>query len=189
MSNAPRREYLEVECKIPIPDREALARRLCDLGAEDGGDALERNRLFDTPDGTLRASGRLLRLRDYQGAVLTYKGGVLPSGDFKRREEINCPVASFEDAREILKRLGYGETWYYEKRRHLWRYRNSAVALDLLPGLGAFIEVEGDSAEAIDAVLEDLCLDRGRHVPKTYLELFAEHCAAEGRPLEPMRFS
>ncbi len=179
----------ECEVKIEVPRRAALVSRLRALGAQDHGDHLERNRLFDTRDGALQARGCMLRLREYQGALLTYKGPVTSTGPMKRREEIECGVDSAADAARLLTSLGYVQTWAYEKRRHSWAYRECQVALDLVPELGSFIEVEGDSEAQINEVLRDLELDREAAVTESYHGLHVKHRTARGQPVGDMRFA
>ena len=54
---------LEVERKYLDVDFDVLRQRLRQCGAHGGQAHLERNRLYDLPDGSLRAGHRLLRLR------------------------------------------------------------------------------------------------------------------------------
>ena len=53
---------------------------------------LQIDRIFDWPDGGLRRSGRLLRIRSAGGSVLlTYKGPRFP-GQHKSREELEAGI-------------------------------------------------------------------------------------------------
>ncbi|HVN05479.1 MAG TPA: CYTH domain-containing protein, partial [Bryobacteraceae bacterium] len=62
----------------------------------------ESNTLFDTKRGTLRRTGRLLRVRQAGTQhVLTYKGPEI-AGKFKDREEREVTVADSHELTEIL---------------------------------------------------------------------------------------
>lgn len=178
----------EIECKLPIPNRESCHRRLQELGARNEGDELERNWVFDNEADTFQKTGTLLRLREYGGCTLTYKGPVLDGTHYRRREELETDIGDPDAFRLILERLGYREIWYYEKYRNVWQYRDCEVALDVLPEIGAYIEVEGPSEDAIDAVLADLGLAREDHVPESYRGLYQAHCEREGKAVPEMRF-
>lgn len=74
----------EIEVKLRVADAAAMRRRLRGMGARAVRRVHEMNTLFDTPQGTLRKRGRLLRLREERTQigkrqtryVLTFKGQV-----------------------------------------------------------------------------------------------------------------
>ncbi len=181
----------ERECKIPVEDHAPLEARLSKLHAERVGRHHEQNWVLDTPRQDLYAKKMLLRLRrldDASAGLLTVKRPA-PSAAFKVYEELEVDVDDAARARAMLAALGYEEQRYYEKMRTLWRHGGCLVALDRLPELGAFVEVEGPDDPAIRRVLIDLGLDPADHVPENYLTLFAQHCAANDRPAGDMRFA
>jgi len=182
---------IERECKIPVPDPARTLARLRAAGACEAGCHVEHNWVFDTRAQTLRQQDMLLRLRvldDEDGGVLTVKKAALP-GAFKTREELEVTVDDAATLRTALEALGYAVLWYYEKVRASWHHRGSHVALDRLPELGHFLEVEATSDETIAAVLKDLGLDPAAHISSNYLALFAAHCQGRAEPLHAMRFA
>ena len=69
---------LEIERKYLEVDFDSLRQCLRQCGAQGGDVHLERNRIYDLPDGSLRAGHHLLRLRtqewpDHAQNVLTLK--------------------------------------------------------------------------------------------------------------------
>ena len=182
---------LELECKIRIRDRAPLAACLEKLGAKHAGETEERNWVMDTPEGRLKQQCLLLRLRaldNQKEGILTVKG---PAQDrtFKAREEIEVGISSTAAAQRGLELLGYKVAWYYEKRRDRWYYQGCEIALDELPEIGCFVEIEGPDDASISKVLQQLQLDPSAHIKANYLMLFAEHCAAQGVGLTHMRFT
>lgn len=175
---------IERECKIPVPAREPVAARLAARGAVFRGGGREDNRLFDTAGGELAARGVLLRLRTVAGrpgGVLTVKGPPVAGGAFKARDEWETRVDDPAALALGLAALGYRPARRYQKDRDEWDYAGTHVALDVLPELGAFVEVEGEEA-AIRGVLADLGLDPAAHRPENYLTLWDRDRAARGRP-------
>lgn len=179
----------EIEVKAEVSDLEGVRCRLLSLGAAPGRSGLERNLCFDRADGALRKSDSLLRLRDYHGAVLTFKG---PRGDaaaaVKSRVEIETPVGDFDAMSGILLSAGFVKAWAYEKRRQEWRLREAKVCLDEAPGLGTFVEIEHVDAERALETLDELGIARVHVVPKTYAELWAARAGTKSWPMPDMTF-
>lgn len=181
-------ENFEIECKLAVNYPAEISAQLEELGATDHGQVHERNWVFDTPDRHYRDNNKLVRLRQDSRGRLTYKGPVVEGNDFRHREEVEVEVGDVETMRLILSRLGLEETWFYEKKRHTWEYRECEVVLDTLPELGDFIEVEGLGDGEISAVLTDLGLEKKNHIKGSYRDIFEEHCRREGSPMRDMSF-
>lgn len=178
----------ERECKLPIAERAPYAEKLRALGAADHGDVLERNWVLDTPDQQHRRAGTLLRLRQGPDSRLTYKGPYLTDSAFQYREELELAIDDRKTLHQILLRLGFEVAWYYEKQRHAWTYSGMEIALDELPAIGSWLEVEAETDTAIDETLARLGLCRQDHVPSSYLDLFSAHCKKTGAMPGDMRF-
>jgi len=160
---------LEIEAKFWISDLAAFRARL--LAA--GGRAvtprqLEHNERFDTPDGRLRRSGEVLRLRHDQRRTLTFKRA-LASPEI--RTEIELEVDDLPAARELFLSLGYVPLFVYEKYREVLALDDTLVMLDELP-FGTFVEIEGPSLGAIGRAAARLGLDWPRRVTRSYLSIF-----------------
>ncbi len=180
---------MEIEAKIKVPDLAPLRTRLQSLGATPHGQVRERNLVLDDKDHTLRATGKLLRVRSTGGddCILTVKAPA-QSGEFKTREEIETHVSSRENLLRQLSFLGYETAWIYEKDRDSWTYGGCEIALDSLPEIGCFIEIEG-APEAIHRVCADLNLDPKSHIDDNYLGLWQKHLTARGEAQRDMVFS
>ncbi len=137
---------------------------------------LERNIRFDLPDASLRAGRRVLRLRYDTEARLTYKGGNENTRGVLSREEIEFVVEDFEKAKKFLEALGYQQIFYYEKYRTTYELDKILVMLDELP-YGNFVEIEGETEEAIRASSMKLDLNWDVTIERSYSALF-EHVQA-----------
>lgn len=169
---------VETELKYLGPDFEAVRERLLEGGARlVGPRALEVNAVFDDPAGSLRRSGRLLRLRNQR--ELTVK---LPVDDdrFKSRREITVMVEGGA-IEELLAGLGYQVVFRYEKHREGWELDGMFVTLDELPFIGPVVEIEGDPAK-IEETASRLSLDSLPTSTSNYLDLFAEYAIRRQLP-------
>jgi adenylate cyclase class 2 len=177
----------EIEAKYRLDDPAGLRRRLVACGAQPGGRVLEGNRMFDTAERSLQAADCGLRLRTCRSledgrplsATLTYKGP-RNVGALKVREEVETEVADPSSVATILRRLGFNEVVFYEKRRETWRLGECEVCVDELPQLGWFVEIEGPSKEAIATVSEKLGASDQVALRETYVEIVATHGTREG---------
>lgn len=183
----------ETEAKFYVRDLGVIQARLLALGARLlHPRAYELNLRFDLPDGSLRAAGRVLRLRRGDDVRLTYKG---PSENLEgalSRPEIEVTVGDFETARQILEALGYRLAATYEKYRTTYQLQTSEVPqdfgslvhvmLDELP-YGNFVEIEGPDVKTLQRIAGDLGLDFAAAIPASYLALFERLC--ENLHLDP----
>jgi len=165
----------EIEAKARVESLDEVRSRLGRLGARLVESGFERNIVFDTPDGKLRARDSLLRLRKYVKNMLTFKGPRAGSRPVKSRREVEFEVSDFDSAAELLESLGFVGAWTYEKRREKWALDDAKVFLDVVPYLGSFVEVEAASEERVMAALDRLGVPKSAITPGTYLELFEEY--------------
>jgi len=178
----------EIEAKIRIESPDAFRRRMAERNLVPRPTVLEENRLFDDAAGTLRRRGAALRVRQERAekggpvlrTTLAYKGPLAES-DLKRRPEFEVPVESAEPLVAILEAIGLRETFRYEKRRTVWPVGRCEVALDEVPHLGWFVEVEGPSEKAVRSQLADLGLAGAETVRKDYVHLLVERLESLGR--------
>ena len=173
----------ELEAKFAVESLSAVRTVLQGQGATlKKQRRFERNAVFDTPERSLRARGELVRLRQADRIVLTWKRpleGPVHAG-VKAMDEVETTVGDFEAMRQVLHGLGYQEALWYEKCREQWILGQALVCLDLLP-FGEFVEIEGDPA-VIAKAADCLGLDMARASALTYHDLFREHLAKLGLP-------
>jgi adenylate cyclase class 2 len=172
----------EIEIKLAVANLAAIRRRLAALHARKLGRVHEQNTLFDTPQGSLTRSGRLLRLRLQDGpALLTYKGPSGPSGRYKVREEIEARCPDPAGLQAVLRALGYHPGFRYEKYRSSYRVPGLpglVVDLDETP-IGVFLELEGPP-RAIDRAARLLGYGPADYLPVSYGALYRDWCRARG---------
>jgi len=137
---------------------------------------LQRDTLFDTPDGRLRGSGRVLRIRDDGGqAYLTLKGPAQP-GIMKVREEQETSVRDATVVAASFEALGLVAAFRYEKYRSEFSLHGAVLAVDETP-IGVFLEIEGDEA-AILAIVRALDRTDADFIRESYRALFKARTGA-----------
>ena len=177
----------ELEIKLRFPTIiEARAAVVAAGGEPYRPRRLQRDYLFDTADGSVRARRSLLRVRlEPSSAAITLKGPPRPSM-MKLREELETTVGDGPLLLRLLEGLGFAVWFRYEKYREEFRLHGVVVAVDETPA-GVFVELEGShdgitlAAHALGKTPEDYVLD-------SYRGLFARQCQDQGMPLTDMLF-
>lgn len=173
----------ELEAKFAAASLDALREVLRAQGEPAKPCRFERNAVFDTPGRELKARGELLRLRQCGGrCVLTWKrpSSLDAGAGIKAMEEVETTAGDFGSMSLILRGLGYGEAFWYEKCRETWRLGEALVCLDLLP-FGEFVEIEGEP-DVIARAAATLGLDMGAAMALTYHDLYRLHLERLGQP-------
>lgn len=136
----------EVEQKFRLASPAKTRRLLARLGAKKIAGGIESNELLDL-NGALKKKNSLLRLRRHGRGLsrLTFKGARL-KGRFKKRLEIETTV-DYDRAKEIFQFLGFKVVAKYTKKREEFSLGACKVALDYLPQIGWFVEIEGEPSK------------------------------------------
>jgi predicted adenylyl cyclase CyaB len=168
----------EIEAKLKVDSLPEVEHKLGDLGARFLGEQLQTDYFFDDVNATLINADKCLRLRKQmveksESCFLTYKGAKEKS-NLKRRQEIESEINDADSIYKLLQALGYEQVLIVEKIRRLWHLGNCEVALDRLPLLGDFVEIEGPGEEEITNVQNSLGLTDLPHISKSYASLLKE---------------
>jgi len=176
--------FVEIEAKLKVDSFEGVERRLAACGARHVSQKIQVDCYFDTADRQLTETDRCLRLRTERSGAderveLTYKGPK-QADDFKKREEVNLGATDATAVECLLRGLGYQRALAFDKRRSVWDYDGCEIALDELPLIGAFVEIEGPDSERIGRVRSALGLTDARHVMESYASLIEEELTRLG---------
>jgi adenylate cyclase class 2 len=175
----------EIEAKLKVDSLDAVERRLSACGATSLGETVQTDAYFDTVARDFTRGDKCLRLRrqrtgQRERLILAYKGPKQPD-DYKKRVEVELEVSDGDAAESLLVALGYDKALAFNKRRRLWRLRDCEVALDELPLLGTFVEIEGPDSRGILQVQEMLGLSQVPHTMESYASLIERELARLGR--------
>lgn len=175
----------EIEAKLRVDSLEEVEQRLRACRALFGQETVQTDVYFDTPEGSLTRSDECLRLRceksgGHERLIVTYKGPKRHD-DYKKRTEIELEVNGAGAAESLLAALGYRKALAFNKRRRVWRLGGCEVALDELPLVGVFVEIEGPDSPAILHVQETLGLSHVPHIMDSYASLIDQELSRLGR--------
>ncbi len=177
--------HAEIEAKLKVDSLADVERRLAACGASFVRETVQTDSYFDTADRNLTRADQCLRLRsekndERERLILAYKGAKEPD-DYKKRREIELEVSDAEAAESLLKELGYHKALAFDKRRRAWDLLGCEVALDELPLLGTFVEIEGPDSATIARVQDMLGLSEVPHVVDSYASVIARELGRQGR--------
>jgi adenylate cyclase class 2 len=179
--------HKEIEIKFCVPNIRSLTGRLRIAGFRlVTRRTHEMNTLYDLPGLPLRKRGELLRLRKYGPEwVLTHKAKGT-TGRHKSRVETETRIADGAKLDVILRALGFGPTFRYEKFRAEWSDGKGHVVVDETP-IGNFGEIEGAS-RWIDETARTLKIGPSDYLTRSYTELFFEWKKENRSPVKEMTF-
>jgi adenylate cyclase, class 2 len=179
----------ETEIKIGIgPDNQVSSvLALCRILYSDRGQLNQRDEYFDTHEENLKEQDFTVRLRSVNGNLqVALKGPrIYLPGNVYQRIELEFTAANEEEVREQLASQGLVATAVIEKQRCVFTGENAEIAIDRLPFIGSFIEVEGDTPSAIETVLTSLQLSSNDAVRENYSELLEAKFKEIGLPMRP----
>jgi adenylate cyclase class 2 len=166
---------IEIEAKLKVKSLARIERKLKNCGAEFIGKFVQSDTYFDDAKGTIRKADSALRIRRQRTGrkeqiTIAFKGP-RQKGRFKQRREIQFQVDNADLAEMLLAELGYKKVIVVKKKRREWRSGGCLIALDELPILGSFVEIEGPSEKRIASVQKRLGLADLVHIPKSYANL------------------
>ena len=177
---------VEIEAKLKVKSLARIERKLKNCGAEFLGMFVQTDTYFDNAKGTIRKADSALRIRKQrigrkEQVILAFKGP-RQKGRFKQRQEIQFEVGDVESAEKLLTELGFRKAIVIKKKRREWRLGGCLVALDELPILGSFVEIEGPGEKKIALVQKKLGLADLPHIPESYACLMEKKLREGGNP-------
>jgi adenylate cyclase class 2 len=128
----------ETEIKILDIDKEEIHKKLIEKGARYLKKVRQVNQIFDHNNRDI-----LIRIRTEEGkAIFTTKKSI-SRGEFKISHELETFVSSPEIFAQQLEIMGYSLSWYLEKDRASYQYKETLVTIDEYPDIPPFVEIEG----------------------------------------------
>lgn len=179
---------LEVEIKFYLTDMPAYEKRVRSIGANlVRPRTREVNYRFDTPEMRLAREHRVLRLRQDNSIILTYKGPTEVKDGVSVRPEIELEVNDFQAASDLLEALGFRLSLKYEKWRTIYQLGELEITLDEMP-FGNFTEIEGGDSAQIKKTAALLALDWKTGITNSYLLLFDHLKTARNLAINDLTF-
>lgn len=149
---------VEYEATFENINKDDIRRNLKAIGAElVRPEFMQRRVVFNFPKG-YGIKGGWLRVRD-EGDKNTMSLKVVDGEGIERQKEIEIIVNDFASAAELLENIGCEKKAYQESYRELWKLDEVDITIDEWPFLEPFVEVEGESEEAVKEVSKILGFD------------------------------
>ena len=151
---------IEVEIKLKIRDRQALAVKLTELGFRPGRLLRETDVYFRAAHHDFIKRDEALRVRETEDLETGEKTAQGPKLDdvSMTRKEMETSVGDGETARAILEQIGFTSVIPVEKVRHYFHRGRLTACVDQVTGLGEFLELEilTESEEGRSAALTEI---------------------------------
>ena len=173
---------LEIERKILEIDPRAFKAQLKKIKPRPKKifEGFVRVKYFDFPDRRILRARNLLRLREIspkgkkpftEFVYKVFRGVRQKSKYFEEHEITAREPGSFENLSALLKKLGFIQTVYYEKKRTLYKWGKVKFELDEHPKIPPFLEIEAESPGAIDRAIRLLNLQNHEQSALSIAEL------------------
>lgn len=165
----------EIEAKFTYIDHDEVRTKL----EQAGGQLMTplftmRRTLFDYEDLRLDSKKAWLRVRQEADKVtMSFKQRL--GLEIDSMKEVEVVVSDYEDTRRILQESGLTIKAEQDQKREVWKLGECEVTLDEWPWIPKFIEIEGPSNEAVQAVSEQLGYDWNEAVFDSVDGLYLQH--------------
>ena len=155
---------IEYEATFSDIDKDEIRGRLKSVGAElVKPEFIQKRRNFNLPKGH-EIEGGWLRVRD-EGDKITMSLKVVAKNEaIDDQKEICLVVDNFEKAQEFLSAIGCTKKAYQESMREIWMLDGVEICIDEWPYLEPYVEIEGESEEAVKEASEKLGFDYAKAV-------------------------
>ena len=171
-------DFEEIECKFLGVDVAALKHKLDQLKAELQFSRVFRRTVFDYPDLRLNKDNSWLRVRDEgDRTTISFKQrfGVSGQGNDAGIREIEIVADDFDQANNLFHAIGMKPKFYEENRRTQYLFDGVEICIDEWPLIPPYVEIEGQSWEAVLATAERLGFDPEKRVIYSTMQVYANY--------------
>jgi len=148
----------EIECRFLEIDKEALVKKLLELGAEDRGETLLEETIIYDAAGAWKTGNRFLRLRKVGDKIkLAYK---------EHREhavdgafEIEFGIDDYAKAELLFEKIGLVPFRRQQKKRHTLDLKGVTFDIDTWPRIPTYVELEAESEQSLKDAVKSINYD------------------------------
>jgi adenylate cyclase, class 2 len=139
-------KYTEIELKYPLYNTEELRKNLNSIAKPEKEGDFQRDTYYLPSHRKFldkKPISEWLRTREStKGSSVNYKNWHNDSGKAVSCDEYETRVEDIVALKKIFKSLDIKEIIVVEKTRYSWSYKDTHIALDIVNGLGDYIEIE-----------------------------------------------
>lgn len=173
----------EYELRVLEIDHDKLVNQLESLGAEFKFSAMQQRYVYDFIP---KEEKKWIRLRtDGMTTTLTIKD--LQSKKIDGTKELEIVVDDFERTNEILETLGFKNKGFQQNKRTRYILDGVELDLDRWPLIPEYLEIEGESEEAVYNCLEKLGIKKEDTVTLDVASIYT-HYGYDGDALADLNF-
>lgn len=173
----------EFELRILEINHEELCKKLESLGAEYKFSALQKRYVYDVKP---KNDHKWIRLRtDGMTSTLTIKD--IQKKSIDGTKELEIEVNDFECTNEILENLGFHNRGFQENKRTRYILDGVELDLDKWPMIPEYLEIEGESEEAVYNCIEKLGYKQEDTVALDVASIY-DHYGYDGKNLADLNF-
>ncbi|NYI05699.1 adenylate cyclase class 2 [Allostreptomyces psammosilenae] len=173
----------EYEAKALNIDPEKLAAQIAEMGGRHVAYRRMRRYVYDVAPGD---QNRWIRLRD-TGSEITLCVKEITSDEIDGVREFEVAVSDFEATHSLLGVLGFTAKAYQENTRSSWELDGVRLEIDSWPLIPPYLEIEGDSAQAVWATAARLGLTREHLTTENTTAVYARY-GIDLRSITDLRF-
>lgn len=146
---------IEYEATFININKDEIRKKLKDVGAKlVRPEFMQKRYVFNLPVGH-EIKGGWVRVRD-EGDKITMSVKIVDGVNIENQKETQLVVNNFKQARNFLKLVGFIEKSYQETKREIWQFEEVEITIDEWPFLEPFVEIEGNSEEVVQLVVEKI---------------------------------
>lgn len=148
----------EIECRFLEINKQELIKKLVDLGAVDEGEQMIEETVIYDQELKWRDEQRFVRLRKIGDKTkLTYKDQKVQTVD--GTFEIEFEIEDYQKAELLFEKIGLFPFRHQQKIRHTFSLDGVTIDIDTWPLIPTYVELEGESEQALKDVAKKLDLD------------------------------
>ena len=174
----------EYEIRVLEIEKESIVRKLEDLGAIKKGEYNQKRYVYDLKP---IQKNRWIRLRtNGTETTMTYKD--IESNTIDGTKEVEFKVDSFEVANEFLNKIGFIARSYQENKRIQYTLDNVEIDIDTWPMIPTYLEIEGNSEEEVNNMVEKLGLSNLKITALNCDDIYREFYNIDISKIEELKF-
>ena len=180
----------EIEIKLRIPSVEDAKQLIEKIGkiSDNVPEYFEQIDIYyDAKNGDLVKKDFVIRMRivNGKGYVAMKSPRIFINDAVQKRIELEFEVKDIESIKQKIKNQGLLETTVMEKRRTEFTLDNAIIAIDEVPFIGWFLEIESDGEESIEKIIKDLGISSFERMKLHYGELIDKKMSEINLPIRP----
>lgn len=156
----------EIETRFLDINKESLIQKLKDFGAIDKGEVLLKEIIFYDKELKSLENNIFVRLRKKGDKIFLTHKTKIKDDTIDSAKEIEFEVSNFEATKQFIEAMDWIAYRTVEKYRHTFELDGVTLDIDTWPRIPVYVELEGDSVEALQKVAEKLNLDWGQRFDK-----------------------